>query len=151
MHKGIHATRVEPLSEPFKSLELDSKRYAASTELCNVCLSDTEGTLRMSIPRSGDTSIYSTRRASVIRQDRRISITNDGAEEAKAATFKTLLNRMKVAKADIYLSDCEGHDVELIEQLPIEQLGVKVTYLELWDNPQAPEITGNALVRVSTV
>jgi hypothetical protein len=33
--------------------------------------------------------------------------------------------------ADVYVSDCEGYDIQLLRQLPIKELGIKVMFIEL--------------------
>jgi hypothetical protein len=33
--------------------------------------------------------------------------------------------------ADVYVSDCEGYAIQLLRQLPIKELGIKVVFLEL--------------------
>ena len=33
--------------------------------------------------------------------------------------------------ADVYVSDCEGYAIQLLRQLPIKDLGIKVVFLEL--------------------
>ncbi|WP_158218614.1 FkbM family methyltransferase [Synechococcus sp. 1G10] len=151
-HKGIHATRVEPLSEPFKKLELNSKRYAASTELFNACVSKHDGILSMRIPSHAENGALNTLHASISKSSKILPRHKEGqVQEVKSVTFETLLNIMKAPKPDIYISDCEGYDIDLIEQLPKDLLGLRVVYIELWDNPQSPEATAKALSRISTV
>ena len=38
---------------------------------------------------------------------------------------------MRTPLADVYVSDCEGYDIQLLRKLPIEDLGVKVVFIEL--------------------
>jgi FkbM family methyltransferase len=148
-HKTIHATRVEPLAEPFKQLQLNSKRYAASTELFNVCVSNHDGILTMEIPKQKISGAPDTYQASISRKSSTGNSEETTIEDVTSVTFETLYSLMNEPRADIYVSDCEGYDIELLEQCPLNKLGIRVVYVELWDNPHSPELTGTALARAS--
>lgn len=150
-YTSLHATRVEPLAEPFRRLQLNSKRYAASTELFNVCVSDRDGQLSMRIPKDKRSDRTNTREASLLRSH---EVANQGLETIENVTsvrFETLCQMMRTPNVDVYISDCEGYDVELLGKLPIQHLGVSVVYIELWDNPHSPEATADALANTSAV
>ena len=46
-------------------------------------------------------------------------------------SFESLISDMRVPIADVYVSDCEGYDIHLLRRLPVEQLGVRVIFIEL--------------------
>jgi hypothetical protein len=41
------------------------------------------------------------------------------------------MNDMRIPLADVYISDCEGYDIQLLRELPMEDLGIKVVFIEL--------------------
>lgn len=41
------------------------------------------------------------------------------------------MNDMRRPLADVYVSDCEGYDIELLRMLPLKDLGIKVVFVEL--------------------
>jgi hypothetical protein len=57
----------------------------------------------------------------------------DNLESRKIAckSFKSLMNDMRAPLADVYVSDCEGYDIQLLRELPIKDLGIKVVFIEL--------------------
>jgi hypothetical protein len=55
------------------------------------------------------------------------------------------MNAMRQPRADVYVSDCEGYDIQLLKQLPIRELGIKVVYIELVDQCMSHEHIASAL------
>jgi FkbM family methyltransferase len=151
-HSNVTATRVEPIQEYFNELKNNCKNYASRAELFNLCITEQDGMVDMYFPdpkligQHGDKGHGSIHPEAVGRS-------REGwvARLVPGKSFESLLKEMRAPHADVYVSDCEGYDITLLKQLPIEELGVKVIFIELVHQAMSGESVTEALKQVVEV
>ena len=130
LHRSnVSATRREPISDYF-----------------NICIAEEDGFIEMVIPepareRHADGKGHGSLNPEAAGRSRH------GLESRQVAckSFRSLMNDMHRARADVYVSDCEGYDIQLLKQLPIRELGIKVVYIELVHQSMSHEHVASAL------
>ncbi|MFN9643799.1 MAG: FkbM family methyltransferase [Cyanobacteriota bacterium] len=131
-HANISATRIEPISEYFFELQENCRRYASQVELFNICITEADGPIDMYFPdpnrsgQGGDKG-HGSLRPEAVGRSREGWVTRT----VSGKSFQSLMKEMRSPRADVYVSDCEGYDIQLLQNLPIEELGIKVIYIEL--------------------
>lgn len=128
-HANVSATRIEPISDYF-----------------NICIAEEDGFIEMVIPepareRHADGKGHGSLNPEAPGRSRH------GLEIRQAAckSFGSLMTHMRRARADVYVSDCEGYDIQLLKQLPIRELGIKVVCIELVHQSMSHEQVATAL------
>ncbi len=147
LHRSnVSATRIEPISEYFEELQANCDQFASRVELFNVCIAEGDGFIEMFIPepaqaRHADGKGHGSLNPEAAGRSRH------GLESRQVAcrSFRSLMTDMRRARADVYVSDCEGYDIQLLKQLPIRELGIKVVYIELVHQSMSHEQVATAL------
>lgn len=151
-HSNITATRVEPIKEYFNELKENCQPYAAQVELFNVCMAEVDGLIDLFFPdpsfvgKRGDKGHGSIRPEAVGR-----SRHGWVSRQVMGKSFSSLIKDMRSPRADVYVSDCEGYDIQLLQQLPIQELGIKVIFIELMHQARRWEDLADALQQVVAV
>ena len=66
-------------------------------------------------------------------------------------SFQSLMQEMRSPRADVYISDCEGYDIDLLEKLPIKELDIKVIFIEVVQQSMTTANLSDALKRATDV
>jgi FkbM family methyltransferase len=129
---NVTATRIEPVVEYFDELRKNCASFASRVELFNVCIGEKDGFVDFFLPKRS--------RALQLGDKGHGSINPEAAGRSRDAlvslkipckSFKSLMKEMRVPLADVYISDCEGYDIQLLRSLPIRELGIKVVFIEI--------------------
>lgn len=139
--QNVTATRIEPIAEYFDELRDNCASIASRVELFNLCIGEEDGYIDFFLPkqsqslRQGDKGHGSVNPEAAGRS-------RDGLQSRKipCKSFNSLMSEMRTPLADVYVSDCEGYDIQLLRKLPVAELGVKVVFIELLQ----PSATTNA-------
>lgn len=133
---NVTATRIEPLVEYFDELKTNCASFASRVELFNICIGEEDGLIDFFLPKKGQALHLGGKGHGSINPEA-AGRSRDGLVSRKMAckSFNSLMNEMRVPLADVYVSDCEGHDIRLLRKLPIKELGVKVVFIELLQQP----------------
>lgn len=133
---GWCGTLVEPSPMAFAKLK---KLYEPTKKKCHYLYDLALGTHNGSailhdsgaLLNSGDTSLVST----LIEEEKKRfkSVLTYNPVEVKVFRWKTFLNRLTIKKYDLVSIDCEGLDLAILEQMNLEELGVKCLCIE-WNS-----------------
>jgi len=129
---NVTATRIEPIAEYFYELKNNCSSFASRVELFNVCIGEEDGFVDFFLPKNSQALLLGDKGHGSINPEA-AGRSRDGLESRKIAcmSFKSLMNEMGRPLADVYISDCEGYDIELLRNLPLKDLGTKVVFIEL--------------------
>lgn len=129
---NVTATRVEPVAEYFDELRSNCSSFASRVELFNVCIGEEDGFVDFFLPKQSQALLLGDKGHGSINPEA-AGRSRDNLESRKIAckSFKSLMNDMRTPLADVYVSDCEGYDIQLLRELPIKDLGIKVVFIEL--------------------
>ncbi|MEB3335659.1 MAG: FkbM family methyltransferase [Cyanobacteriota bacterium] len=132
---NITATRIEPVTEYFDELRENCSSFASRVELFNVCIGKEDGFVDLFLPRKRG-SLHPGDKGHGSINPEAAGRSRDGLESRKVPckSFQSLMKEMGRPFADVYVSDCEGYDIELLQLLPIKDLGIKVVFIELLQN-----------------
>ncbi|MEB3260361.1 MAG: FkbM family methyltransferase [Cyanobacteriota bacterium] len=130
--KNITATRVEPVSEYFEELKENCSSFASRVELFNVCIGEEDGFLDLFLPGDSELLHLGDKGHGSINPEA-VGRSREGltSRRVPCKSFKSLMADMRRSVADVYVSDCEGCDIQLLRLLPLRELGVKVVFIEL--------------------
>ncbi len=151
-NSNVTATRVEPILEYFNELKTNCQRYASRAELFNLCITEQDGMVDMYFPdptlidQHGDKG-HGSIHPEAVGRSRKDWI----ARQVTGKSFKSLIKEMRDPHADVYVSDCEGYDITLLQQLPFEELGIKCIFIELVHQAMAREHVAEVLKQVVEV
>jgi FkbM family methyltransferase len=145
-HANVTATRIEPISEYFDELKSNCLKCATQVELLNICIADHDGTIEMYFPNPSLVSDCGDKGHGSISPEQ-VGRSREGwvSRKVNCKSFKSLIKEMRSPKADVYVSDCEGYDISLLRQLPIEELGIRVVFIELMHQAMSTKDVGNSL------
>jgi FkbM family methyltransferase len=151
-HANVSATRIEPIAEYFDQLTSNCQRYADQVELFNICIADHDGEVAMYFPDPSRVDNRGDKGHGSICPEK-VGRSSEGwvTRQVKALTFASLQQQMRRPRADVYVSDCEGYDIQLLSQLPIKELGVKVIFVELMDRAISMEALQESLNEITKV
>lgn len=129
---NVTATRIEPVAEYFCELRENCSAFASRVELFNVCVSEEDGFVELFLPPQSERLHLGDKGHGSINPES-AGRSRDGLEsrEVPSKCFRSLINDMRRPLADVYVSDCEGYDIELLRLLPVKELGIKVVFIEL--------------------
>lgn len=129
---NVTATRIEPLVEYFNELRSNCASFASRVELFNICIGEEDGFVDFFLPKEGQALHLGGKGHGSINPEA-AGRSRDGLVSRKIAckSFNSLMNEMRTPLADVYVSDCEGYDIQLLRRLPIKDLGIKVVFIEL--------------------
>lgn len=151
-NKNITATRIEPLREYFEELEVNCRPFASRVNLLNMAVAETDGLIELHFP--------DPRGVRLDGEKGHASINPELAGKSRAGwisrmvpckTFRSLIDETEAKRVDVYVSDCEGFDVNLLAQLPIRELGIKVIFIELMHQGTGRENLSNSLRQVMDI
>ena len=143
---NVSATRIEPISEYFEELQANCAQFASRVELFNICIAEEDGFIEMFIPEPAQAK-HTDRKGHGSLNPEAAGRSRHGlaVRQVTCKSFRSLMNAMRQPRADVYVSDCEGYDIQLLKQLPIRELGIKVVYIELVDQSMSHEHVASAL------
>jgi FkbM family methyltransferase len=129
---NVTATRIEPVTEYFNELKENCSSFASQVELFNVCIGKEDGFVELFLPKQSERLQLGDKGHGSINPES-AGRSRDGLESRKVPCkcFRSLMNDMRRPLADVYVSDCEGYDIELLRMLPLKDLGIKVVFVEL--------------------
>lgn len=129
---NVTATRIEPIVDYFEELKANCSNIATQVELFNICIGDEDGVVDIYLPKQSKLhGLGEKGHGSLTPEAAGRKRENLESRKVLCKSFKSLINDMRVPHADVYVSDCEGYDLQLLRKLPVEQLGVKVIFIEL--------------------
>jgi FkbM family methyltransferase len=152
-HRSLCATRVEPVPAYFQRLQ----RHCATAALAGrvrcieaaVCGHD--GTVAMVLPDPA-TALGSYRQGIARLQgvDAPEAAPHQGWHTitVPALTPAALLEQALAPRVDVYLSDCEGYDIELACLMPFARMQTRLVYLEVQAATQPSAPRGEQLGRL---
>lgn len=142
--QNVTATRIEPIAEYFHELRDNCASFASRVELFNLCIGEEDGFIDFFLPKQSQALFLGDKGHGSINPEA-AGRSRDGLESRKIAckSFNSLMSEMRTPLADVYVSDCEGYDIHLLRKLPVEELGIKVVFIELL---QQSATTNNEMV-----
>lgn len=132
----LYATRVEPIKEYYFKLTKTCSEaiYSNRVKCINAAISETDGTTTMILPAKPQQ--WQSQHQGLARL-KNVSI-NNGQDESKwrevavpSMQPTTLLKQSISNQVDIYISDCEGFDIDLLGLMPLQEMGVRAIYIEV--------------------
>ncbi|MEB3325236.1 MAG: FkbM family methyltransferase, partial [Cyanobacteriota bacterium] len=147
--RNITATRIEPLREYFEELQVNCQAFASRVELLNFAIGDSDGFVELHFPDPRTVRPDGEKGHASINPEA-VGRSRDGwmSRMVPCKSMKSLINEMASKRVDVYVSDCEGYDVNLLAQLPIASLGVKVIFIELAQRAMAAEDLSSSLKQI---
>jgi FkbM family methyltransferase len=129
---------VEPAPIAFRKLKsLYESEKKGCFYLYNCAIGNNNGTAVLhdsgSLLKKGDTSLVSTLVPS--EKKRFESVLTYEEVEVKVYRWKTFFNRLTIKKFDFVSIDCEGLDLDILKQMDIDALEIKVFCIE-WNGNQ---------------
>lgn len=135
-HSSIRATRVEPINEYYEKLvsNCSSAHYSNRVKCIHSAISDHDGLGEMILPPQTQTWDHSSQGLARLKG---VSVSTGRDESSwrsvtvQSMTPATLLKHALTPEVDVYVSDCEGYDVDLLALMPLKEMKARIIYMEL--------------------
>jgi len=152
-HPALRASRVEPVPVYFEQLQRHCAvpALAGRVRCIQAAVCDHDGTVAMQLP-DPHTALGSYRQGIARLQHVAAPQPVDGPNwltiSVPALTPESLLRQVLSPRVDVYLSDCEGYDIELACLMPFARMQTRLVYLEVQASSQADAALGDQLGRL---
>lgn len=145
---------VEPAPTAFRKLKsLYESEKKGCFYLYNCAIGNNNGTAVLhdsgSLLKTGDTSLVST--LIPAEKKRFESVLSYEEVEVKVYRWKTFFNRLTIKKFDFVSIDCEGLDLDILKQMDIDALDVKVLCIEFNGNQKLKEQIDKILISFKVI
>ncbi len=133
---NLYASRVEPIDNYYKSLlrNCASSVYSGRVKCIHAAVSRLDGYEEMILPGEGhahNEMMQGLARLSSVQNVSGYDESDWQSLRVRTISPDSLIQEALYPWADIYISDCEGYDVDLLELIPLSRMKTRVICIEM--------------------